>query len=160
MNFQKYPAFVEAAILDMLIGSSDYQKKQFSQVIDELAWKIKSAEIERFLRAQPKNILLGYERRDSSYFTCIPTLFMMNWNHEVFHGPRSMLIVKSPKGWLIETYNYFTPSEAELVVIRQARQANWQFVSKYEDVFHHESLPELVLEMLVENEQYQSRRMM
>ncbi len=40
MNFQKYPTFVESKILDMLIGSLNYQRKQFGWVIDELAWKI------------------------------------------------------------------------------------------------------------------------
>lgn len=147
-----------------------------STIVDQKCmWQKKANAVEEFLKAQPKKILLSFSRLDRGECTqretsCTDlvyynTLFTIEWNKEVFHGPRTMLVM-CDKSWMIETYGYFSPSDkekTELAMVMEVLKAKYgadyffMYESKYDDVIRHKSLKEFYDAMTEENKRRKVR---
>lgn len=124
-------------------------------------WYDKVFEVESFLNDQPKEILISFERYDRGAGEYLDTLFKLEWNHDLFHGPRTILVVNADT-YVIETYKYFTPSDEEQIQLqeeaRRVIETRGYYMSPYDDVFHHNTMHELFSAMIDENSRYQCRK--
>lgn len=120
-------------------------------------WNDKVFEVESFLNDQPKEILISFERYDRGEGACLDTLF----NQDLFHGPKTILVVNADTH-VIETYNYFTPSDEERIKLREearsAIETRGYYMPPYDGVFHHKTMHELFSAMVDENARYQCRK--
>lgn len=171
--FAQYPEFVASGVLDMLVGPQEHHKAKFQAVLKVITKKVRrfmkgrerAFEIERWLNTElvlsveRTNIDTGIINIDTSIGS--RTLFTVEWDDSVLHGPETIL-VEYRRGGKIETYQYFTPSDAELVIIQQemldAIEAGHQdYYGPYDDVIYHDTVEELYEAMLEENKRYQTR---
>lgn len=150
-----------------------------SAIVDQKSeWQKKAKAVEEFLKAQPKTILLSFKRHDrgecdqretrSTDIVYYDTLFTIEWDKEVFYGPKTMLVMWNVwnKSWVIETYGYFSPSDEEkaelakdMKALKAKYGADYFFMceSKYDDVIRHKSLKEFYDAMVEENKRHKAR---
>ena len=125
-------------------------------------WKLKAFEVESLLKQIPKNILFTYTRKDElqkidnlSNKTChLNTLFVLKWNKEQFYGPNTMLIryVDKRSCWVIETYQYFTPSENDIKIHKQRINSMSEWWVDNLNIMWHNTIDEFISDMKLENE--------
>lgn len=143
--------------------------------INKQSWSKKIAEVEIFLQAQPKNVLLSYERDDISKPSTPAggcTRFTLEWDYNLFYGPRTMLVEVpywTQEQHFIQTDEYFTPNEEEKMELERARlewiakggdEDDWIFMrqSRFDEPAYHETIQELYAAMVDENARYQAQR--
>lgn len=121
----KYPEFVQSNILDMLVGSTDYQKTKYQQVLNELTyrlserliWEHKVFQLEQKLSITP-NIATArridlcskvhYLKRNFKY---INSIFTIEYTEATNRTPKIFRVARSlnTHRWAILKMEYFAP---------------------------------------------------
>lgn len=179
--FAQYPEFVASGVLDMLVGPQEHHKAKFQSVLDVITDKLsrymkgreRVVEMERWLNAQPAHLLLSVETTNvytssksifNRFFGSSWTVFVLEWNKSVFHGPQT-IFVEYRRGGMLQTPFYVVPTDAESDIIERRHVAEMDFVGLYDfydfyddnDVEYHTTLKELYEVMLEENQRYRTR---